>query len=142
MRTSPWCSTRSDAIVRWSWLAVATWMIVVLLNSSVPAAPLPAGGLLAALLSKAGHVLEYLILGFLACRALDASRDAVRLGPAARAVLVMIGGSVFASLDELRQFFVPGRGANPLDVVIDGVALGALSITRVRLAPGQMRGPG
>ena len=113
-------------------------MIVVLLNSSVPAAPLPTGGLLTALLSKAGHVVEYLVLGCLVWRALAVPGEGARLRPAARAAVIVIGGLLFASVDELRQFFVSGRGANPLDVVIDAVALTGLSVTQLMRAPAQV----
>ena len=37
--------------------------------------------------------------------------------------LVLGAGLVFAGLDELRQLFVPGRGASPLDSLLDLVAL-------------------
>ena len=128
--------------MRWNWLAVGGWMTVVLLNSSVPAAPLAADALLVVIVSKAAHVMEYLIFGYLAWRALVVSGDALRLRPGACAAMVLMGGLLFASLDELRQFFVSGRAASPLDVLIDGVALSGLSATQLRRARDQMREPG
>lgn len=105
------------------WLALTGWMIVILFNSSVPGAPLPTSGLASMLISKAGHVVEYALLGWLGWRALVDARGGVGAGPGVGAVALLLGGALFAGLDELRQLFVPGRGSSFLDVVLDLAAL-------------------
>lgn len=121
-------------------MALAAWMVVILFNSSVAGAPLPTPDLLSTLLSKAGHVLEYSLLGWLAWRALVSRDGGVALPAAPSAVLIIAGGALFAGLDELRQLFVTGRGVSGWDVLIDTMALSAAVAYQLRstsLKPGQ-----
>lgn len=113
-------------------MALGGWMVVILFNSSVAGAPLPVPDLLSTLVAKAGHVLEYSLLGWLAWRALADPSAGVGLPAAPSAALILVGGVAFAALDELRQLFVTGRGASPWDVLIDAIALSAVIAFKFR----------
>lgn len=72
-------------------------------------------------LDKLAHVLEYLPVGALLARWWGA-RD--RRGGARRALAVVaLLGAAFAIADEIHQSFVPGRVADPGDVVADLVGI-------------------
>jgi VanZ family protein len=73
-------------------------------------------------LRKGAHITEYAILGALLYRALG------------REALALAVGIAYAATDELRQHFVPGRHAAPIDVAIDavGLSVGMLVWLRVR----------
>lgn len=82
---------------------------------------------------KAAHFLEYTVLGVLLTRA-------VRLitgSTAARsAVIAVLLATAFAFTDEVHQYFVPGRDADPLDVVADflgSVVGGAIYVAWLRV---------
>ncbi len=70
---------------------------------------------------KLGHFGVYLILGFLVCNGVWAAsrKNSARGFLKAWALCI-----VYAGLDELHQYFVPGRGAQFSDVLLD--SLGAL----------------
>lgn len=114
--------------MRRRWLALGAWMVAILFNSSVVGVPLPAPDLVNYLLSKLAHILEYLLLGWLAWRALVEPAGGLGLRGRVGLGLLLMAGAAFAALDELRQLFVPGRGSSPLDAVIDlgGFSLGLL----------------
>src|SRR5207247_1608920 len=66
---------------------------------------------------KLAHFAEYLILSVLLCRALDVEpRGSLRA-----AVLALCLAGLYAGSDELHQWFVPGRAAQPLGELRDGV---------------------
>ena len=74
------------------------------------------------LIRKLGHWSEYFILGILLMRALKphiSRRPALR-----RMVWSILLATLYAATDEYHQMLVPGRSANPFDVVID--SFGAL----------------
>lgn len=120
------------------WLPVIFWMLVIfaISASSDPYRALPAGWRPACLgmrlgawcqeemLGRAGHVVEYAILGWLACRAAIWQNKANRRKLAL--AIALAGG--YALLDETHQFFVAGRAFQALDLGLDwiGVMLGAV----------------
>jgi len=73
------------------------------------------------LIRKAGHLTEYAVLAALWYRAFRRGRH---LAPRSAATIAFLISLAWATLDELRQSFVPSRGASAADVAIDG--LGAL----------------
>ena len=81
------------------------------------------------LLRKLGHVAGYFVLTLLLLRALR------RSGVAAAVPVAVAAAFAYAVSDEWHQSFVPGRGATPNDVAIDGIgiALAALAGTRTRV---------
>jgi VanZ family protein len=109
-------------------------MTVILFNSSVPGAPVPAPALIEILLGKAAHVVEFGILGWLAWRALAEPAGGVAMAPRPAAVVLVVGGVAVAALDELRQLFVAGRSTSPSDVLLDGVAVGMVTLFQLKMA--------
>jgi len=97
------------------WAPVVLWAAAILAVSSIPGRHLhiPDGT------DKIGHVGEYLVLGALLARSLGA-RAALRLLLAA-----WIGMAVFGALDELHQYFIPGRTPDVMDWAAD--AAGAVA---------------
>ena len=68
---------------------------------------------------KLAHVCVYFVLSFVLLRALRRGRPSWRLSWALRALgLVM----AIALLDELHQYYVPGRGSSIRDVILDTAA--------------------
>jgi VanZ family protein len=116
-----------------AWLAACAWMAGILYTSSQGQAATPVSGWLQTLVSKTGHVLEYAALGVMLMAAVRRETRASTL--AALAVVVAIGVT-FASLDETRQSFVPGREPRPTDVLLDTVSLGAAAWLFARASGG------
>jgi VanZ family protein len=79
---------------------------------------------------KAGHVVEYFILGLLLFRALRS--DSSQGWRPRWAIYAVIGVIIYAVSDEFHQLFVAARGASPVDVVIDSAG-GILSQIAVML---------
>jgi VanZ family protein len=103
------------------WLPLVAWAALIFVLSSQP--DLSTGlGVWDTILRKAGHTVEYAVLGALLVRALGSARPAIAAGIA------------YAATDEVHQGFVPGRHASLLDVAIDavGVVAGVLLIERLR----------
>jgi VanZ like family len=77
-----------------------------------------------AVVRKTAHFVEYAFLAFLLVRALAAKRGPVALAVVGQAILY---SALYASADELHQYFVPSRGGSPMDVALDtlGATTGA-----------------
>jgi VanZ family protein len=100
---------------RWvRWVAVLAWMGLIFALSAQPDLPHPASPALDWLVSSVGHALEYAVLGALIAWALRSGRAWKAVGLA----------FLWALSDEVHQAFVPGRSADPLDLLLD--LLGAL----------------
>lgn len=118
----------------WYWLPVLLWMAVIFILSNQPDLPRHSSELMDLFLKKLGHVAEYAVLAFLLGRAW--ARGTVR---ATSLVIPGLIAMVYAFSDEFHQWFVPGRYANPWDVMIDGLGtLGGLGLHawRSRIRPG------
>ena len=133
-----------------AWLAVVAWALLIstfstswfsgeqtgnfllpILRTLLPWAQPEHLDAIHALIRKAAHVLEYLVLGVLLVRAL---REEGLAGLPLALVAILLGGG-WAALDELHQDFVPSRTASPRDVAVDtsGVCAGvALALARRR----------
>ncbi len=86
-------------------------MALIFYLSAQPDLPSPAAGLLGTLFSSGSHALEYGVLAVLLAVALDGSR---------RPILVsFVVTALYALSDEFHQTFVPGRVADPRDLVCD-----------------------
>jgi len=68
------------------------------------------------LIRKSGHFVEYFFLSLLILRGIRGERRGTRLTWAGIAVLLVAG---YAALDEWHQSFVPGRGVDLSDVLLD-----------------------
>jgi len=77
-------------------------------------------------IDKAFHFITYFVLGALFFRALGNICDDSRISR--RVILAIIFSSLYGISDEIHQYFVPGRTADPLDAVADmlGSIFGAL----------------
>lgn len=98
-------------------------MAVIVTFSSIPRLELPP---IIPYLDKIGHLGEYLILGFLLTRAFLNSGPDIRSAHAVYlSVFVVL---FFGAFDEWHQNFIPGRGAETADLIMDvaGSAIGAL----------------
>lgn len=71
------------------------------------------------IIRKGAHLTEFAVLFVLYCRALCLS------GVRKAGLLALMMTIAYAATDELHQYFVPGRAASPVDVMID--ACGALA---------------
>jgi hypothetical protein len=82
------------------------------------------------LFGNPGHVIEYLLLGLCAARAIFWKREIV-LSP----FFLSFGAcSIYALSDEIHQFFVPGRAFEVQDLVLDacGILFGLIIYWRIR----------
>jgi VanZ family protein len=138
-----------------AWLAVVAWALLIstfstgwfsgeqtgnlllpILRALLPWAQPEHLDAIHAVIRKAAHVVEYLVLGILLVRALREEG----LASLPLALVAILLGSGWAALDEFHQEFVPSRTASPRDVAVDtsGVCAGvALALARRRhvLAP-------
>lgn len=111
------------------WLPTIVWALVILVSSSIsmPAIAAPANS------DKGAHVLLYLVLGYLAGRALLRGRN-----PQVWQLLALVLGMLaYGALDELHQRWIPTRTADPADWVADAAGsltgiVAAVIVTRVR----------
>lgn len=103
------------------WLGALAWAAFLVFQSGSPSvggflsrilAQLPAGA------DKVGHAGAYAVLGALLTLATG------------RVWVAVLLATLFGVSDEIHQYFVPGRAADVLDVVADGVGalLGALVV--------------
>lgn len=112
------------------WLPVFLWMLLIFALSSVPGGRIPKVPI--PQFDKAGHFVEYGILGILLIRALIRSRPRIRALKLSFGALVM--ALLFGILDEGYQAFVPGRQSDPGDVLSDALfaSLGVILYLRCR----------
>lgn len=95
------------------WLPLAAWLGLIFYLSAQPDFPRPQSDLLVDLLGIGAHMLLFGVLAVLWVRGLQGQRRSLPL-----AFLLTM---VYALLDEFHQSFVPGRTADPMDLVFDGV---------------------
>ena len=96
-----------------NWLPLVAWMGFIFFVSAQPDLPEPHARWLDNLLSYVGHMFLFGVLAILWVRALGGRSLA---WPVAFALTV-----VYAFSDEFHQSFVPGRVADPLDLLWDGL---------------------
>lgn len=99
----------------WGWLFPGLWCGLILLASSVPDVSTP--GVFFAR-DKLIHVVEYGVLGAFVAMAL---LESVSWRPLLRAVAAVAICAAVALLDETYQSTVPGRSAEVLDFLADGI---------------------
>lgn len=100
------------------WLPAILMMLFIFSFSSIPGSEMPRFGWIDLLVKKGGHMIGYalLALGLLHWR-----RSLLEPGlpPFNILLLVWVLASVYSATDEFHQSFVPGRTANPIDILID-----------------------
>jgi len=97
----------------WLWLPPVAWMGLIFGLSAQPDLPHPGMGWADLLVSNGAHAFVFGVLAVLWRRALGGVR---RAWPIALALTLL-----YAVSDEFHQMFVPGRCADPWDLVADGV---------------------
>ena len=100
---------------RYLWIPPALLAGIIFVLSSI--SQVPGAGYV---WDKLAHLVVFGALGFLTLRATHGGSRPLAPGPAAAAVFLVL---LWGVLDEVHQFFVPGRDASVRDVVAD--ALGA-----------------
>lgn len=95
------------------WLPVGGWMGLIFYLSAQPDLPVPETEWIGELVSSGAHMFVFGALALLWARALGARRGSLLLAFA----LTML----YALSDEFHQAFVPGRHADPLDLLYDGI---------------------
>ena len=95
------------------WLPLVAWMGLIFYLSAQPDFPRPSSDFLEDLLGIGAHICLFAVLAALWGRALHAAGY--------RVVLALLFTLLYALLDEFHQSFVPGRTADPLDLLWDGL---------------------
>jgi VanZ family protein len=95
------------------WGPALVVMAVIFVFSSIPSQEIPDFGSLDFTVKKLGHVAGYALLGAAYLHALGDQKSSA-------AWLALSLAILFAITDEFHQYFVPGRNASPIDVLIDG----------------------
>jgi VanZ family protein len=114
----------------WYQLPAILWAIAIFIESSLSNLKTPSLGI--DFSDKLAHAFVFGILGWLTTRAFEYSRsDTLR----ARAILIsIIVGSVYGMLDELHQYFVPGRQCDVLDWLADIIGVLAAQLPFSKMA--------
>jgi VanZ family protein len=101
------------------WALVVAWMAIVFRVSSISDL-----GRAARVPDWISHPLEYGVGAVLVCRALEGRRRPLALSTTLTATLLV---TAYGVTDEYHQSFVPGRTADPMDVVKDLAGAAAAS---------------
>lgn len=111
-----------------SWAAVALWMAVIFILSSIPGEHFYK--IEGSHWDKLAHFLEFMVLGILLIRAFSASGPDMDL--TGMLVLTVVIAAIYGAMDEWHQHFVPNRTPDVFDFVFDfiGAATGALICKR------------
>ena len=95
------------------WLPLLAWMGLIFWLSAQPDLPHPDIGWAFLALSSGAHVFVYGVLAGLWMRVLGGRRRAW--------LIALLLTMLYALSDEFHQWFVPGRSADPWDLLADGV---------------------
>jgi len=107
MNPFKWLSNHQKTV----WLLTLAYMGVIFYLSHQPRIPMHGG---AGNLSYLLHVIEYTVLGVLVSVSINKDRPEWLVGAA-------LIGFTYGVLDEVHQFFIPGRVMSAMDVLSDGV---------------------
>lgn len=107
------------------WLPVYLWLAVIFTFSSIPNLNIPRFGFRK--MDKVFHFGEYLILGFLLRRGFSARSPRIGL-------FTILTGILVAFLDELHQYYIPGRIPEVGDFFMNsaGILIAQVTIKIVR----------
>lgn len=106
------------------WLPPIAWMLLIFILSSKPRVTVTEEFLPDLIIFKAGHIVEYGILQFLMFRAIY-SQTQKKTKSILWALFISLS---YAISDEIHQSFIPTRNGQLLDVLIDSVGIGAVSL--------------
>jgi len=103
-----------------SWIYVIFWCVVIFFFSSIPDLKIKQLGFWDFVLRKIAHITEYAILNILVLRAFIVSTD---FSKKRIYIFSIIFSTFYALLDEIHQYFVPGRHFAITDLLIDFVGV-------------------
>jgi VanZ family protein len=110
------------------WLAVALWMGVIFVVSSIPSLASPLESFYDFIARKLAHMAEYGVLTVLLFRAVR-----IHTRRNARALLIAaVVAVLYALSDEWHQTFVPGREGSLRDVAVDALGVVGMSLWLIR----------
>jgi VanZ family protein len=92
------------------------WAVIIFILSSIPSVNLPKFGWLAS--DKMAHVGVFMVFAGLTCRALR-HQQLFPLFSRRAFLFTVLFTAVYGALDELHQYFVPGRDSDPVDWIAD-----------------------
>jgi VanZ family protein len=98
------------------WTPVGLWMALIFYLSAQPDLPHPTSSWLDLLVSSGAHVFLFGVLAILWARAIG--------GRPRRWLLILGLVVVYGFSDEFHQYFVPGRHADPWDLLCDALGAG------------------
>jgi VanZ family protein len=101
---------------RWFWKLAAAWAAIIFVLSSIPGRSFPQSKLFG--YDKVLHATVYAVLGALCFMAI---RRAWALRPQWLIVAAGAMALAYGLTDEFHQLFVPGRSADLMDVLADGI---------------------
>jgi VanZ family protein len=110
----------------WLWLPVALDAALIFFLSSIPRLPSPPGPFS----DKHFHFASYALFAALLVRALASARLRNVTGRIAIGAILL--AALYGVTDEIHQMFVPGRSADPYDLLAD--TLGAVAAAGLLLA--------
>ncbi|MFA6665138.1 MAG: VanZ family protein [Armatimonadota bacterium] len=102
-----------------TWWLPALYMGIIFLLSAQSRLPVPRGPWVLSW-DKAHHFTAYFFMGLLIFRAAGCSPVWKGMPVLLQTILI---GTLYGTLDEFHQFFVPGRDANPFDLIADMTGL-------------------
>jgi hypothetical protein len=105
------------------WGPALVMMAAIFIASSIPKEEMPPFGFWDFFVKKSGHMVGYGLLAMAYLHALTKGRRANRT----QVVWAILLAGFYGATDEFHQLFVAGRGASPVDVLIDtlGAMIGA-----------------
>ena len=106
-----------------AFLLVVFWAVFIWALSSIPSYHIPKFKI--PHIDKAVHLFEFFVFGFLIIRAILKSTSKLEL--AKMIIFAIIVSSLYAAVDELHQYFTPGRTPDIVDFCFDFI--GALAGT-------------
>lgn len=112
-----------------TWRLPILWAMLIFLGSSIPSLKVTEDSLLQNLINITGHLFEYFVLTYLLMRSYKQS------GASDRKIIIysFTLAILYAFLDEIHQFYVPGRMMDIKDLYIDSLgAFMAVAIYRSR----------
>jgi len=110
----------------WLWLPVALDAALIFFLSSIPRLPSPPGPFS----DKHFHFASYALFATLLVRAFASAR--LRNVTGRVAIVAILLAALYGATDEIHQMFVPGRSADPYDLLAD--TLGAAAAAGLLLA--------
>jgi VanZ family protein len=106
----------------------------ILYNSSLPTMPPSGPAWIGFVTAKAGHVVEFALLGWLLTAAFSDGGNGFTASKRWAAIVAVVAATIFAAIDETRQLFVYSRTGQVSDLAIDAASAVLGAWLRIRMA--------